>query len=41
MLTTFEDMYEAHEQCAQLLAVEGVLLLSNVHFYPPRWNVIQ
>lgn len=31
-LTTFEDMYETHEQRAQLLAVEGVLLFCNVHF---------
>lgn len=41
MLTTFEDMYETHEQCAQLLAVEGVLLLSNVHFNPPAGYIIQ
>lgn len=41
MLTTFEDMYETHEQCAQLLAVEGVLLLSDLYFNLPGWNVIQ
>lgn len=41
MLTTFEDMYETHEQRAQLLAVEGVLLLCNVHFNLPGGNVIQ
>lgn len=34
-------MYETHEQCPQLLAVEGVLLLSNVHFNFPGGNVIQ
>lgn len=41
MLTTFEDMYETHQKCAQLLAVKGVLLLSNVHFNLPGGNVIQ
>lgn len=35
MLTTFEDMYETHEQRAQLLAVEGVLLLSDLYFNLP------
>lgn len=35
MLTTFEDVYETHEQRAQLLAVEGVLLLSDLHFNLP------
>lgn len=34
-------MYETHEQRAQLLAVKGVLLLSNVHFNLPGGNVIQ
>ncbi len=34
-------MYETHEQCAQLLAVEGVLLLCNVHFNLSGWNVIK
>lgn len=41
MLTTFEDVYETHEQRAQLLAVEGVLLLSDFHFNLPGGNVIQ
>ena len=41
MLTTFEDMYETHEQCTQLLAVEGVLMLCNVHFNLSRGNIIQ
>ena len=41
MLTTFEDMYETHEQCTQLLAVEGVLLLCNVHFDFSGGNIIQ
>lgn len=40
-LTTFEDMYETHEQCAQLLAVEGVLLLCNINFNLSGGNVIQ
>lgn len=40
-LTTFEDMYETHEQCTQLLAVEGVLLLCNVYFNLSGRNVIQ
>lgn len=34
-------MYETHEQGAQLLAVEGVLLLCNVHFNLSGGNVIQ
>ena len=34
-------MYETHEQCAQLLTVEGVLLLCNVHLNLPGGNVIQ
>lgn len=34
-------MYETHEQCSQLLAVEGVLLLCNVHFNLSGGNVIQ
>ena len=41
LLTTFEDMYETHEQCAQLLAVEGVLLLRNVYFNPPAGYIIK
>lgn len=41
MLTTFEDMYKTHEKCAQLLAVEGVLLLCNIHFNLSGGNVIQ
>lgn len=41
MLTTFEDMYETHKQCAQLLAVEGVLLLCYIHFNLPGGNIIQ
>lgn len=34
-------MNETHEQCAQLLAVEGVLLLCNVHLNLSGRNVIQ
>ena len=34
-------MYETHEQRAQLLAVEGVLLLCDVHFHLSGGNVIQ
>lgn len=34
-------MYETHEQRAQLLAVESVLLLCNVHFNLSGGNVIQ
>lgn len=41
VLTTFEHMYETHKQCAQLLAVEGMLLLCNVHLNLPGGNIIQ
>lgn len=41
MLTAFKDMYETHQQGSQLLAVEGVLLLCDVHFDPSGGNVIQ
>lgn len=41
MLTTFEDMYKTHEQCTQLLAIEGVLLFSYVHFDFSGGNIIQ
>lgn len=34
-------MYETHEQCAQLLAVEGVLLLCNIDLNLSGGNVIQ
>ncbi len=34
-------MYETHKQRAQLLAVERVLLLCNVHFNLSGGNVIQ
>lgn len=34
-------MNETHEKCAQLLAVECVLLLSNVNFNMSRRDVIQ
>lgn len=34
-------MNETHEQCAQLLTVECVLLLGNVNFNVPRGDVIQ
>lgn len=40
-LTAFEDVYEAHEQRAQLLAVEGVLLLCDVHLHLPAGDVVQ
>lgn len=40
VLTTLEDMYETHQQGSQLLTVEGVLLLSNVHFDPSGGYVI-
>lgn len=40
-LTTFEYMNETHEECAQLLTVECVLLLSNVNFNMSRRDVIQ
>lgn len=41
MLTAFKDVYETHQQGSQLLAVEGVLLLCDVHFDPSGGNVIQ
>lgn len=41
VLTTFEDVYETHEERAKLLAVEGVLLRRDVHFNPSGGNVIQ
>lgn len=40
MLTAFKDVYETHQQGSQLLAVEGVLLLCDVHFDPSGGNVI-
>lgn len=41
MLTTFKDVYETHQQGSELLAVEGVLLLCDVHFDPSGGNVVQ
>lgn len=41
MLTTFEYVNETHKQCAQLLTVEGVLLLCKIHFNLSRRNIIQ
>jgi len=41
MLTTLEDVYETHQQRAQLLAVEGVLLLRHVYLDLSAGDVLQ
>lgn len=41
LYTWFEDVDETHKECAQLLAVECVLVLSHIHFYLLTRDFIQ
>lgn len=41
MLTALKDVDETHEQRAQLLTVEGVLVLTDVHFSPSAGEFIK